>query len=158
MVIRGATGRTIPELLTEKIFSKMGFEADPYYVSDGYNVAFVLGGLNLRTRDYARFGQMIANGGAWNGQHIVPHDWLAASTKPSANTATGEPAYGYQWWFHQGASAGEFNAQGVYGQYIFIDTTRDVVIAVNSTDKLFKEEGASDQNFEMMRAIAKSLD
>jgi len=158
MVIRGATGRTIPELLTEKIFSKMGFEADPYYVSDGYGVAFVLGGLNLRTRDYARFGQMIANGGAWNGQQIVPRAWIAASTKPSANTATGEPAYGYQWWIHQGASAGEFNAQGVYGQYIFIDTARDVVIAVNSADKLFKEEGASDQNFEMMRAIAKSLD
>ena len=158
MVIRGATGRTIPELLTEKIFSKMGFEADPYYVSDGYGVAFVLGGLNLRARDYARFGQMIANGGAWNGQQIVPRAWLAASTKPSANTATGEPAYGYQWWIHQGASAGEFNAQGVYGQYIFIDTARDVVIAVNSADKLFKEEGASDQNFEMMRAIAKSLD
>ena len=158
MVIRGATGRTIPELLTEKIFSKMGFEADPYYVSDGYGVAFVLGGLNLRTRDYARFGQMIANGGAWNGQQIVPRAWLAASTKPSANTATGKPAYGYQWWIHQGASAGEFNAQGVYGQYIFIDTARDVVIAVNSADKLFKEEGASDQNFEMMRAIAKSLD
>lgn len=158
MVIRGATGRTIPELLTEKIFSKMGFEADPYYVSDGYGVAFVLGGLNLRTRDYARFGQMIANGGAWNGQQIVPRAWLAASTKPSANTATGKPAYGYQWWIHQGASAGEFNAQGVYGQYIFIDTARDVVIAVNSADKLFKEEGASDQNFEMMRTIAKSLD
>jgi len=158
MVIRGATGRTIPELLTEKIFSKMGFEADPYYVSDGYGVAFVLGGLNLRARDYARFGQMIANGGAWNGQQIVPRAWLAASTKPSANTATGKPAYGYQWWIHQGASAGEFNAQGVYGQYIFIDTARDVVIAVNSADKLFKEEGASDQNFEMMRAIAKSLD
>ena len=158
MVIRGATGRTIPELLTEKIFSKMGFEADPYYVSDGYGVAFVLGGLNLRTRDYARFGQMIANGGAWNGQQIVPRAWIAASTKPSANTATGEPAYGYQWWIHQGASAGEFNAQGVYGQYIFIDTARDVVIAVNSADKLFKEEGASDQNFEMMHAIAKSLD
>ncbi len=157
MVIRGATGRTIPELLTEKIFSKMGFEADPYYVSDGYGVAFVLGGLNLRTRDYARFGQMIANGGAWNGQQIVPRAWLAASTKPSANAATGKPAYGYQWWIHQGASAGEFNAQGVYGQYIFIDTARDVVIAVNSADKLFKEEGASDQNFEMMRAIAKSL-
>lgn len=158
MVIRGATGRTIPELLTKKIFSKMGFEADPYYVSDGYGVAFVLGGLNLRTRDYARFGQMIANGGAWNGQQIVPRDWLAASTKPSANTATGEPAYGYQWWIHQGAPAGEYNAQGVYGQYIFIDSARDVVIAVNSADKLFKEEGATDQNFAMMRAIAKSLD
>jgi len=140
MVIRGATGRTIPELLTEKIFSKMGFEADPYYVSDGYGVAFVLGGLNLRARDYARFGQMIANGGAWNGQQIVPRAWLAASTKPSANTTTGKPAYGYQWWIHQGASAGEFNAQGVYGQYIFIDTARDVVIAVNSADKLLKKK------------------
>ena len=158
MVIRGATGQPIPELLTEKIFSKMGFEADPYYVSDGYGVAFVLGGLNLRTRDYARFGQMIANGGAWNGQQIVPRAWIGASTRPSANTAQGAPSYGYQWWIHKGASAGEFNGQGIYGQYIFIDTARDVVIAVNMADKLFREAGVSEKNFETFRAIAKSLD
>lgn len=158
MVIRGATGQDIPDLMTDKIFRKMGFEADGYYAADGYDVAFVLGGMNLRTRDYARFGQMIANGGMWNGQQIVPRDWIDTSTQPQANTAAGYPQYGYQWWKHQGASAGEVNAQGIYGQYIFIDALRNVVIAVNMADRLFKETGVTEQNFEMFRAIAKSLD
>lgn len=158
MVIRGATGRSIADLMTQKIIGPLGLEADPYYVSDGYGVAFVLGGLNLRTRDYARFGQVIANDGMWNGKQIVPRAWIKAATTASANTQPDAPRYGYQWWIHQGASAGEFNAQGVYGQYIFIDTARDVVIAVNMADKLFKEAGVSAQNFAVFRAIAKSLD
>lgn len=158
MVIRGATGREIPDLMTDKIFSKMGFEADGVYLADGYGVAFVLGGLNMRTRDYARFGQMIANKGMWNGEQIVPREWIMASTVPSAQTQARYPQYGYQWWINPGASVGEVNAQGIYGQYIFIDAQRNVVIAVNMADRLFEEDGVTEQNFDMFRAIAKSLD
>ncbi len=68
MVIRGATGKSIPELLETRIIEPMGLEADPYYLTDGYGVAFVLGGLNLTTRDYARFGQMFLQDGQWNGR------------------------------------------------------------------------------------------
>ena len=63
MVIRGATGRSIPDLMVEKLLTPLGLEADPYFLTDGNGVAFVLGGLNLRTRDYARFGQMFLQGG-----------------------------------------------------------------------------------------------
>ncbi len=124
MVIRGgATGRSVPELMQEKIIAPMGgLEAGPYYVTDGYGVAFVLGGLNLRTRDYARFGQMFLDGGRWNGQQIVPADWVTASTTPpSAPTAPGALQYGYQWWAPKDARDGEFFGIGVYGQYIYVD-------------------------------------
>ncbi len=80
-------GRGVAELLTEKVIGPLGFEADPYYLTDGYSVAFVLGGLNTTTRDNARFGQMIAQGGIWEGQQIVPSAWIVESTAPSAKTA-----------------------------------------------------------------------
>ena len=158
MVIRGATGKPIPELMETLVVQPLGFEADPYYLTDGYGVAFVLGGLNLRTRDYARFGQMFLQDGQWNGQQIVPADWVAASTNPSAPTADGEQKYGYQWWMAPDAPDGEYFGRGIYGQYIYIDTNRDVVIATNAADRKFREDGVNDANIAMFRAIAASMD
>lgn len=158
MVIRGATGQPIPELLETKLLSQMGFEAAPYYLTDGYGVAFVLGGLNMRTRDYARFGQMFAQGGVWNGVQVVPRDWIAASTRPSAPTAPGKQQYGYQWWIEPDAPEGEYFARGIYGQYIYVDTSRNVVIASNGADRGFRSEGAHLSNIKMFRAIAASMD
>lgn len=98
MVARGATGRDIPELMAEKLIGPLGLEHSPLYLTDGVGVAFVLGGLNVTTRDYARFGQMILQNGVWQGQQIVPANWIAASTQASAPTEPDRIGYGYQWW------------------------------------------------------------
>ena len=154
MVIRGATGRSIPDLLNEWLLQPLGLEADAYYVSDGLGVAFVLGGLNMRTRDYARFGQMVLQGGLWNGRQIAPPDWIELTTQGSAPTATGRERYGYQWWIPSDARPGEVFARGVYGQYIYLDRVRGVVIAMNSADRRFREPGVHASNLAMFRRIA----
>jgi CubicO group peptidase (beta-lactamase class C family) len=157
MVIRGATGRNIPDLLSEKIIAPLGLEQTPYYVTDGAGVAFVLGGLNLTTRDYARFGQMILQGGVYGDQQVVPADWIAASTAASAPTKPGQQQYGYQWWRPADAHPGEFYGIGVYGQYLYFDKPRGVVIVSTGADRLFKEPGVHVGNIEMFRKIAESL-
>ncbi len=154
MVIRGATGRDIPSLLSEKIIAPLGYEEAPYYITDGEGVAFVLGGLNIRTRDYARFGQMFLQNGAYNGQQIVPAPWVAESTTASANTAEGAIGYGYQWWVPIGASPGEYLGRGIYGQYIYVNQPLGVVIATNAADRQFRDPGAHASNVAMFRAIA----
>lgn len=156
MVIRGATGRTITDLLQEKIIHKMGFEGDPYYVADGYETAFVLGGLNLRTRDYARFGQMFLQDGKWQGEQVVPASWIAASTAPSARTAPGTTQYGYQWWMAADSEPGEYFARGIYGQYIYINKRLGAVVTVNSADRGFREEGSFASNLAAFRALAEA--
>jgi len=157
MVIRGATGRNIADLLQEKIIAPLGLEQDGYYVTDGDGVAFVLGGLNVTTRDFARFGQMILQDGMVDGKQVVPADWIVEATKPSAPTAPGKLGYGYQWWIPKDAQEGEFFAIGVYGQYIYFDRARGVLITTNAADRLFKEPGVNDINIEMFRKIAQSL-
>ena len=157
MVIRGATGRHIAGLLSEKIIQPLGYEESPYYITDGVGVAFVLGGLNIRTRDYARFGQMFLQHGRYGDRQIVPADWVAASTVASAKTAPGELQYGYQWWMPKDAREGEFFGIGVYGQYVYINRPLGVVIAVNSADRQFKEDGVNDSNIAMFRQIAEGL-
>ena len=156
MVIRGATGRPIAELMSEHIVAPLGLERAPTYVTDGFGTAFVLGGLNLTTRDYARFGQMILQNGAWEGEQIVPAAWVAASTRPSAKTEPGASRYGYQWWMPADARPGEVFARGVYGQYIYINKPLGVVIAVNSADKGFRGDGVNSANIAMFRRVAEA--
>lgn len=157
MVIRGATGRDVPSLLSEKILMPLGLERDGYYITDGAGVAFVLGGLNFTTRDFARFGQMIAQDGSYGGQQIVPAQWIAESTRPSAPTKDGNIGYGYQWWIPVGAHEGEFMARGVYGQYIYIDQARNVVIMTTGADRNFRDKGVDGSNIEMFRKLAQIL-
>ena len=157
MVIRGAAGPGIATLLSEKIIKPLGLEQPPYYITDGGGVAFVLGGLNLTTRDYGRFGLMIEQNGQYNGQQIVPSDWVIASTRPSAKTTVQETGYGYQWWIPLGSEDGQFMARGIYGQYIYIDQTRDVVIVTTAADRMFREPGVNDANVAMFRLIAEGL-
>ena len=157
MVVRGATGRDIPDLMSEKVIAPLGLEAAPYYLTDGEGVAFVLGGLNMRSRDYARFGLMYEQMGAYGGQQVVPREWVRASTRASAPTLPGATGYGYQWWVPEGAPEGVFFARGIYGQYIYVDQARDVVIVVTAADRQFREAGAHAANVAMMRRIADAL-
>ncbi len=157
MVLRGATGRDIPDLLGEYVLGPLGTYGDPHYVTDGDGVSFVLGGLNLTTRDYARMGEMFRNDGAFQGRQIIPADWAVQSTTPSAKTEPGNLKYGYQWWMPADAQPGEFLARGIYGQYVYVNKEAGVVIAVNAADRAFREEGANEDSITMFRKIATHL-
>ena len=117
----------------------------------------MLGGLNFTTRDFARFGQMILQGGEYNGQQLVSAEWINDAVAPTAPTAPGDYGYGYQWWIPTEAHEGEFLARGVYGQHIYFDRERDLVIVVTSADRKFRDPGVTDSNMEMFRKIAESL-
>ena len=165
MVLRKITGQPVADYMAKKLLKPMGLEADPYYLTDGLGTAFVLGGLNLRTRDYARFGLMAAQDGWLNGQQIVPKDWMRRSTQDNAPV----PApiispdervlgYGYQWWLPQDAQEGEFFAVGIYGQYIYVNRPQKTVIAVNAADRDFKDGDGRIllENMELFRKIAET--
>lgn len=156
MVARGATGRSIPDLMAEKLIGPLGLEQQPYYLTDGDGVAFVLGGLNVTLRDYARFGQMILQNGLWQGTQIVPADWVAASTQPSAPTEPGKVGYGYQWWIPVGATEGQFMGRGIYGQYLYIDQPAGVVIVVTAADRQFRDNGVNRGNIALFRQIVEA--
>ena len=155
MAIRAATGRSIPELMEERLLGPVGLDPEPFYLTDSPGVAFVLGGLNMTTRDYARLGWLVAQGGRWEGRQIVPGDWVARATAPQA---PGGALYGYQWWVPPGAEGGETFARGIYGQYLWIDPSRAVVIAVNAANPRFNRPGAESAAIAMFRTLAATLD
>lgn len=154
MVIRGATRRSLADLMAEKIIGPLGVEQPAYYLTDGAGVAFALGGLNMTTRDYARFGQMFLQGGAWNGQQIVPKDWVVASTTASSPTGPDEYGYGYQWWLPRDARPREYMGRGIYGQYLYINEPTGTVIALTAADPDFRDRQIQRQHIEFFRQIA----
>ena len=100
---------------------------------------------------------MFLQDGMYNGTQIIPAEWVAASTAPTAPTQADAIGYGYQWWVPKGAAKGEFMARGVYGQYIYINQTDGVVIATNAADRKFRNDGVSEQNVEIFRLISATL-
>ena len=168
MVLRAATGQTLQDYFVENLWSKIGASADAYYSTDGKGNAFALGGLNMRTRDYALFGELFRNGGKRGDVQIIPENWVNISTTHSApsaaegtttDTEDGTPfGYGYQWWTPPHAD-GEYYAVGVYGQYIYVNPKAGIVIAKNAAHREFmttdeKGEGYMSQNLTMFRRIA----
>jgi CubicO group peptidase (beta-lactamase class C family) len=166
MVLRAATGKSLHTLWEETYGAHLGMGRAPFYLTDGEDVAFALGGLNLRTRDYAKFGQLFLQDGQWNGEQIVPASWVAESTAHSApNLSDRGVGYGYQWWVpmpQAGPNTGDFFAVGIYGQYIYVNPQANIVIAKNAADREFAfadEVGthSMNKNIELMRGLVAAL-
>ncbi len=134
-VISKVTGKSVAELLSEKIWSKIGIEQSAYYQVDALGIPFAGGGFNAGLRDLGRFGELIRNKGKFNGQQIFPSQAVSDIEK-GGNKATFEKSkhpllrgwsYRNMWWMTENAH-GAFAARGVYGQTIYIDPKAEMVI------------------------------
>lgn len=166
MILRQATGMDMTQLLQQWLWQPLGMEHDAYWVCDDKGVALALGGLNATLRDYARFGRLYLHNGNWNGTQIVPADWVKASLTPDAphlqrgvnNLSESNLGYGFQWWLPDGAR-GDFNALGIYNQFIYIDPSNDLVIVKQSANHHYiaERDVLADQTFAFFRAIAEEV-
>jgi CubicO group peptidase (beta-lactamase class C family) len=115
------------------VWEPLGAEADGYYIMDGppgIGREFSGAGYNATLRDFARFGQMMLDGGVANGRRIVSAEWVRQSTEPTGPEDSRRGGYGLQWWTMGGSDA--YAAIGLQGQYIYIDpSTRTVVVKLS---------------------------
>ena len=81
--------------------------------------------LSDRARDFAKLGRLYLHKGNWNGQQLISEDWVTASTKVDT-TAGSDWNYQYQWWLP--SYKGSFMAQGILGQYIYVNPTKKMII------------------------------
>ncbi|WP_176801115.1 serine hydrolase [Variovorax sp. EL159] len=134
-VIARATGRNVAQLLSERIWRRIGAEQDAYFTVDSIGTPFVGGGLNTGLRDLARFGEMLRNDGRFNGQQIVPKaavDDIRRGGDKAAFAKGGYPllkgwSYRDMWWVTHN-DHGAYMARGVHGQRIYIDPKAEMVI------------------------------
>ncbi len=135
-VIRRVTGKSIGENLSERIWSRLGAEQDAYFTIDTVGNEFAGGGLNAALRDMARVGEMMRNGGRFNGQQIVPEavvDDIRRGGDKAQFAKAGYallPGWSYRdmWWVSHNEH-GAFAARGIHGQTIYVDPKAEMVIA-----------------------------
>jgi CubicO group peptidase (beta-lactamase class C family) len=137
-LLREATGMPVSRYLEERLWSRLGMEHDATWIvdrngPDGMEMAGCC--LNAALRDWARFGQLHAQDGVWRGERVLAEGWVAEATVPGAprlaHGAVEPPSpagYQYQWWSLPGHDRA-FSAQGVFGQFIYVNPARGVVIA-----------------------------
>ena len=167
MVLREATGMGIAEYTEEKLWKPAGMEFDAYWLTDSTGVEAAFGGFNASLRDLARFGMLYLNGGLSNDRQVLPKHWIEESLKPDGpQPVPGEHdyshdvlGYGYQWWIPEGTE-GEFLAMGIYGQAIYLNSERDIVIVKTSAYRDYEEDGEKMEleSIEFFRGIANGFE
>lgn len=118
--------KSISQYLEDKIWKPLGMEYETSWSLDkkgGLEKTFCC--LNARAIDYAKIGRLYARGGDWEGKQIVPKEWVVQSTK--VDTSNGSTwYYQYQWWLP--TKDGDFMAQGILGQYIYVHPEKNLII------------------------------
>ena len=130
VLVSSAVKKPLAQYLQEKIWQPAGMEAPATWLKGktGHEIAGCC--LQAATRDFARFGLFVLAGGKTaQGQQIVPADWFAQATVKQKDIGEPGRGYGYQWWTYDDGSVA---AQGIFGQGIFIDPKRKLVIASNA--------------------------
>lgn len=135
-LVQRVTGKAMAELISERIWQKIGAEEDANIIVDPVGMAACGGGLSLCLRDLARLGEMMRNRGALNGQQIVPSevvDDIAHGGRTEDFARAGYhtmPGWSYrsQWWVSHD-QFGAYTARGIHGQACWIAPKAEVVIA-----------------------------
>lgn len=133
-IVERVGGAPLNAQVAERLWKPMGMEQEATLVVDRLGTGFGGGGMNASLRDYARFGEMIRQGGRWNGKQILPVavvKSILTPGDPKAFDAAKYPgleggSYRSQWWHRAG---GQTYAVGIHGQVIYVDPKAEMVIA-----------------------------
>jgi CubicO group peptidase (beta-lactamase class C family) len=156
VLLGAATKKPLATYLSEKIWVPAGMEQPATWLLNRTGKEISGCCIQAATRDFARFGMFILNGARVDGKSIVPDGWLADATTTRTDIGRPERGYGYQWWTY---ADGTFAARGIFGQGIFIDPRRKLVIASNAdwgggaTDRV-----ASEAREAFYRAVQQAVD
>jgi len=144
-LVQAVTRRPVAEYLSEKLWAPLGMEADATWwldSPDGLEVAS--SGLSATLRDYARFGLFLLHDGVIGGKRVLPEGWMEQASTPK-RIGGQQVEYGYLLWPLHGRS---YAAIGIFGQFVFVDPDRDLVVAMWSAQpKPVGREGVDEYAF-----------
>lgn len=140
-IVQKVTGEQVRDYLVPRLFEPLGIEKPRWDASeDGVNYGGF--GLYLKTRDIAKFGQLLLQKGNWKGQQLIPESWLAlANSKQVSNGASPESdwnnGYGFQFWMN---SSEGFRGDGAFGQLCIVLPKADMVVAMTAATNDMQKE------------------
>jgi len=144
VVLERAVKKPVPDFAREVLFAPMGITSARWQFQP-LGTAMTGGGLELRSRDLLKLGQLYLDGGKWNGRQIISPAWVESSLRPHAN-AREDTDYGYLWWlqtFHvHGRSLHSYGMYGTGGNKILVFPDESLVVVVTTTNYHVQGAGA----------------
>ena len=132
-IVQKQTGQTVLEYLQPRLFAPLGIE-DPRWGTSPQGISLGGYGLNIRTEDIARFGQLYLQKGHWNGKQLMPASWIEMATSKQIDNGDNPDSdwnqgYGFQFWRCRHDC---YRGDGAFGQYCIVMPNQDAVIAITS--------------------------
>lgn len=138
-VVKRVSGQGLGDYLRERLFEPLGI-TDWFWETCPEGIEKGGWGLYLGNEDLAKIGQMVLQGGVWNGKRLLSKEWLQSATEFQATTPTSYGAfnYGYQIW--TGRKQPRFLFNGMLGQNVLAFTDTDILLVTNAgNDELFQQ-------------------
>lgn len=132
-IVQKVTGMMLLDYLQPRLLDPLGISGAVWEVSpEGINMGGW--GLNVTTEDIARFGQLYLQKGKWQGQQLVPEEWVKEATSRQVSNgcypeSDWDQGYGYQFWR---CKHGLYRGDGAFGQFCIVMEEQDAVLAITS--------------------------
>jgi CubicO group peptidase (beta-lactamase class C family) len=127
ILVQRATHRSLAAYLSQTIWKPYGMASDATWIKDECDGSDTGGsGLSATLGDYARLGQFMLDSGRIGGKPVIAAAWLTGALQRQASVDAPERGYGYLWWTD---TDGSYAAIGIFGQMIYVDPVRQLVIA-----------------------------
>ena len=163
LVLERATGRRYVDLLRDRLLHPLGCADAVTVAVDGEGHSRATGGVSMTARDLMRIGQLVASGGkAADGAQLVPEAWIDDLSGGATRQAwiDGEfpdmlPVGNYRsCWYDLQSGKGPIAALGIFGQFIWIDRTSDIVIVCLSSRPVMSDPDLSKHGLELLAQLA----
>jgi CubicO group peptidase (beta-lactamase class C family) len=155
-IVSRATGRSVSEYLSERVWQPAGMQRYAFYVLDGppgVGKEFTTGAFNAVLRDYGRVGLMMLNEGEAGGRRILPASWIRESTTPGPGEARPGLGYAYLWWTIDGSAA--YTMLGGEGQFVYVDPgSRTVIVKLSHVPVGPEGARANEETFAFLAAAS----
>lgn len=153
LVVSEAIGEPLANYLSRKVWQPYGMEQQATWLLGGTGEELSGCCLQMATRDLARFGQFILEG----GHGVLPDGWIETATSRLQDSGIAGRGYGYQWWTLPGDDT--VLGVGIFGQGLMIDFERKTVVAINSnwTTARGMDTGEYDAKIGFYRAVQRAV-
>ncbi|RKM57119.1 class C beta-lactamase-related serine hydrolase [Butyrivibrio sp. X503] len=130
-IVTEITGDSLFRFCKERIFNPMGIRRI-FWESCPQNITKGGWGLFIRTEDMAKLGQLYLQNGKWNGEQLVPEEWVKESVSHQIETGKDDNEhYGYQLWINDDRP-GSYAFNGMLGQNVFVYPDIDMIVVTNA--------------------------